>query len=46
MSEPVFGKEVELQPHTIDRYGRMVAEVFAGNQDAGLKLLKLLKQLN
>src|SRR5262249_3187170 len=24
MSELVFGKDVELRPHTIDRYGRLV----------------------
>src|SRR5262245_2080033 len=25
MSELVFGKDVELHPHTVDRYGRLVA---------------------
>ena len=40
MSELVFGKDVELRPHTIDRYGRLVAQVFVGNQDAGLELLR------
>ena len=35
MSELVFGKEVELRPQTIDSYGRMVSQVFDGNQDAG-----------
>jgi endonuclease YncB( thermonuclease family) len=40
MSELVFGKDVELQPHTIDRYGRLVARVLIDGQDAGLELLK------
>jgi endonuclease YncB( thermonuclease family) len=42
ISEPVFGKDVKLRPHTIDSYGRIVAQVFNGNQDAGLELLKQL----
>ena len=42
MSGLVFGKEVELRPHTIDRYGRLIARVFVGNQDAGIELLKHL----
>ena len=42
MSELVFGKEVELRPHTIDRYGRLVARVLVSGQDAGLELLKQL----
>jgi micrococcal nuclease len=40
MSALVFGKEVELRPHTIDRYGRLVARVIVGGQDTGLELLK------
>jgi endonuclease YncB( thermonuclease family) len=40
MSELVFGYDVELRPHTIDRYGRLVAIVFVGGKDAGLELLK------
>jgi endonuclease YncB( thermonuclease family) len=40
MSELVFGKDVKLRPHTIDRYGRLVARVIVDNQDAGLELLK------
>ena len=40
MSELVFGKEVELRPHTIDRYGRLVARVLVDGQDAGLELLR------
>jgi|SRR6516164_2785759 len=39
MSELVFGKDVKLLPHTIDRYGRLVAQVFVEGQDAGLELL-------
>jgi endonuclease YncB( thermonuclease family) len=40
MSELVFGKDVKLRPHTIDRYGRLVARVLVDNQDAGFELLK------
>jgi endonuclease YncB( thermonuclease family) len=40
MSELVFGKDVKLRPHTIDRYGRLIARVIVDNQDAGLELLK------
>jgi endonuclease YncB( thermonuclease family) len=40
MSELVFGRDVKLRPHTIDRYGRLVAQVLIDNQDAGLELLK------
>ena len=40
MSELVFGKDVELHPHTIDRYGRLVAQVFVNRNDAGLEMLR------
>ena len=40
MSELVFGKEVELHPHSIDRHGRLVAVVYVNGTDAGLELLK------
>ena len=40
MSALVFGKDVELVPHTIDRYGRTVALVFVDGRDAGLELIK------
>jgi endonuclease YncB( thermonuclease family) len=40
MSELAFGKDVKLRPHTVDRYGRLVARVIIDNQDAGLELLK------
>ena len=40
MSELVFGKDVELHPHAIDRYGRTVAMVFVENRDVGLELIK------
>jgi len=29
LSELMFGKDVKLRPHTIDRYGRLVARVLA-----------------
>jgi micrococcal nuclease len=40
MSQLVFGKDVELRPHTIDRYGRTVAMVFVGVIDVGLELVE------
>jgi endonuclease YncB( thermonuclease family) len=40
MSELVFGKDVELESHTVDRYGRLVAVVYVNGVDAGLELLK------
>jgi len=40
MSELVFDKDVELLPHTIDRYGCLVAREIVDGQDAGLELLK------
>jgi endonuclease YncB( thermonuclease family) len=40
MSELLFGKDVELEPYTIDRYGRLVAVVYVDGVDAGLELLK------
>jgi endonuclease YncB( thermonuclease family) len=40
MSGLVFGKDVKLRPHSIDRYGRLVARVFVDGRDAGLELLK------
>ena len=36
----VFEKDVELRPHTIDRYGRTVAMVFVDGRDANLQLVK------
>jgi endonuclease YncB( thermonuclease family) len=39
MSELVFGKDVVLQPYTIERSGYLVAPVFSDGQDAGLELL-------
>jgi endonuclease YncB( thermonuclease family) len=41
MSELVFGNDVELRPHTIDRYGRLVAQVFVDGNDVGLEVLRL-----
>ena len=40
MSALVFGKDAELRPHTIDRYGRTVAMLFADGRDVGLELIK------
>jgi endonuclease YncB( thermonuclease family) len=40
MSAMAFGKEVELRPHAIDRYGRTVAVVYVSGVDAGLELLR------
>lgn len=40
MSELVFGKEIAVYPHTIDRYGRTVAIVYVDGIDAGLELLR------
>jgi endonuclease YncB( thermonuclease family) len=40
MSELVFGKDVKLRPHTIDRHRGLLARVLIDNQDAGLELLK------
>jgi predicted dehydrogenase len=40
MSELVFGKDVTLQFHTVDRYGRIVAMVFVDRKDVGLELIK------
>jgi micrococcal nuclease len=40
MSSLVFDRDVELRPHAIDRYGRLVAMVYVDGTDAGLELLK------
>jgi nuclease-like protein len=40
MSALVFGKDVELRFHTVDRYGRLVCMVFVDGTDAGLELVK------
>jgi micrococcal nuclease len=40
MSAMVFGREVELHPHTIDRYGRTVSIVYIDGTDAGLELIR------
>jgi hypothetical protein len=37
MSDLVFGKDVELRPHSIDRYGRLAARVLVDGRDAGLE---------
>ena len=40
MSALVFGKDIELRFHTVDRYGRLVCMVFVDGTDAGLELIK------
>jgi endonuclease YncB( thermonuclease family) len=40
MSQLVFGKDIAVYPHTIDRYGRTVAVVYVDGVDAGLELLR------
>jgi Staphylococcal nuclease homologue len=40
MSALVFGKDIAVYPHTIDRYGRTVAVVYVDGLDAGLELLR------
>jgi micrococcal nuclease len=39
-SDRVFGKRVEIQPQSADRYGRLLARVRVGGEDLGLALLK------
>jgi endonuclease YncB( thermonuclease family) len=40
MSDLVFGKEIAVYPHAIDRYGRTVGVVYVDWVDAGLELLR------
>ena len=40
MSELVFGKDIELLPHAIDRYGRTVAQVGVDGKDVGEEMLR------
>ena len=40
ISELVFGKEVELRPHSIDRYGRTVVQISVGGNDVGIEMLR------
>jgi micrococcal nuclease len=40
MSSLFFGRQVELKPHGINRYGRLVAMVYVEDTDAGLEMLK------
>jgi endonuclease YncB( thermonuclease family) len=35
MSELVFGKDVKLRPHTIDRHGRLIARVLVDGRTQG-----------
>jgi endonuclease YncB( thermonuclease family) len=39
MSQLVFGKDIALYPHTIDRYRRTVGVIYSDGTDAGLELL-------
>jgi micrococcal nuclease len=40
MSELVFGKDIDLLPHAIDRYGRTVAQVVSDGKDVGTEMLR------
>jgi endonuclease YncB( thermonuclease family) len=40
MSELVFGKEIDLRPHAIDRYGRTVAQAGVDGRDVGLEMVQ------
>jgi micrococcal nuclease len=40
MSELVFGKDIELRQHAIDRYGRAVAQVGVDGKDVGAEMLR------
>jgi micrococcal nuclease len=40
MSDLAFGKDIELRPHAIDRYGRTVAQVGVDGKDVGEEMLR------
>ena len=40
MSDLAFGKDIELRPHAIDRYGRTVAQVGVDGKDVGEQMLR------
>jgi hypothetical protein len=40
MSELVFGQDIELRPHAIDRYGRTVAHVDVDGKDVGAEMVR------
>jgi micrococcal nuclease len=40
MSELVFGKDIELRTHAIDRYGRTVAQVLVDGKDVGAEMVR------
>jgi endonuclease YncB( thermonuclease family) len=40
MSELVFGKDIELRQHAIDRYGRTVAQVRVDGKDVGAEMVR------
>ncbi len=41
MSQLVFDRDIELRPHSIDRYGRTVAQVVVDGKDVGVEMLRL-----
>jgi micrococcal nuclease len=40
ISELVFGKDIELRTHAIDRYGRTVAQVEVDGKDVGAEMMQ------
>jgi micrococcal nuclease len=40
MSELVFGKDIDLRLHAMDRYGRTVAQVRVDGKDVGLEMVR------
>jgi endonuclease YncB( thermonuclease family) len=40
LSEIVFGREVELHTHSLDRYGRTLAVIFVNGVDANLEQVR------
>jgi micrococcal nuclease len=40
ISELVFGRDIDLRPHAVDRYGRTVAQVGVGGKDVGLEMVR------
>jgi endonuclease YncB( thermonuclease family) len=40
MSELVFGKDIDLRLHAIDRYGRAVGQVAVDGKDVGAEMLR------
>ena len=40
LSSLIFKKMVEIEPYKLDRYGRTVADIYFGEQDIGLEMVK------